>query len=365
MIEGICLDDMARTLFPTTVVGSMPRPEFVKDLIDSQVEGAGEDDEFRRRMDVAVPYVAQMQEAAGIDIISDGEWRRKSYIGVIADICSGFEVSFREVGGQRQSWHVVTQEIAPVNPGLLAREARFLKGHTQREVKVALPSPYLLGQRMWDSERSSLAYPTRRDFMDSLVPILRQELVALRDEGVAFAQFDDPHLCLFVDPKIRAEYDDPDAEASYCIDLLNQTVEGVEGIRTALHLCRRNKGRAGWIGEGGYEPILPALRELSFDILMLEFAMPAAGDKRVLRELPDRMQIGLGCVDCRNPHIDTPEEIVGRVKEALAFVEPERLMLHPDCGFAPGSAADIPIDEAYLKLRNEAEAARRLRDEYG
>ena len=343
----------------------MPRPQFIKDLVEQGADSAGGADEFERRMDAAVPYVAQMQEAAGIDIISDGEWRRRSYIGVIAEICSGFEFSIREVDGQRQTWHIVKDELVSVNPGLIAREAGFLKAHANAEIKVALPSPYLLGQRMWDPELSSAAYPARRDFMEALVPVLRQELIALRDEGVAFAQFDDPHLCLFVDPRVRARYDDPDAEADYCVDLLNRTVEGVGGITLALHLCRRNKGRAGWVGEGGYEPILPAIKRLNFDIVMLEFAMPAAGDKRVLREIPEAMRIGLGCVDCRNPHIDTPEEIVGRVEQALEFVEPERLMLHPDCGFAPGSAADIPIDEAYMKLRNEAEAAERLRDEYG
>ena len=92
--------------------------------------------------------------------------------------------------------------------------------------------------------------------------------------------------------------------------------------------------------------------------------MPAAGDKQILRDLPEHMDIGLGCVDCRTARIDTPEEIADRVKEALEFVSPERIMLHPDCGFAPGSAADIPIDEAYLKLRNEALAAEILREEY-
>ena len=101
------------------------------------------------------------------------------------------------------------------------------------------------------------------------------------------------------------------------------------------------------------------------DMLMLEFAMPAAGDKRVLRELPERFDIGLGCVDCRSPHTDTPEEIAERVRQALEFVDPERITLHPDCGFAPGSAADIPMDEAYAKLRNEAVAAELLREEFG
>ena len=356
---------MSKSLFTTTVVGSMPRPQYVRDLIEEQVEGGVSSVDFRRMMDSAIPYVAQMQELAGIDVISDGEWRRKSYIGVIADICNGFELSIKDVLGQRQTWHVVTSELEVVNPGLLATEAGFLKQNTDRDVKVAIPSPYLIGERMWDPEISKAAYPTRQDFTEALVPVLRQELIALRDEGVAVAQLDDPHLCLFVDPKVRAGYDDPQAEMAYCIDLLNRVVDGVDGVRLAVHLCRRNKGRAGWVGEGGYEPILPALSDLQVDILMLEFAIPAAGDFAVLRDLPERFDIGLGCVDCRNSHIDTPDEIADRVRRAVQYIAPERILLHPDCGFAPGSSADIPLDEAYLKLRSEALAAEMLRQEFG
>ena len=356
---------MSKSLFTTTVVGSMPRPQYVRDLIEEQVEGGVSSVDFRRMMDSAIPYVAQMQELAGIDVISDGEWRRKSYIGVIADICNGFELSIKDVLGQRQTWHVVTSELEVVNPGLLATEAGFLKQNTDRDVKVAIPSPYLIGERMWDPEISKAAYPTRQDFTEALVPVLRQELIALRDEGVAVAQLDDPHLCLFVDPKVRAGYDDPQAEMAYCVDLLNRVVDGVDGVRLAVHLCRRNKGRAGWVGEGGYGPILPALSDLQVDILMLEFAIPAAGDFAVLRDLPERFDIGLGCVDCRNSHIDTPDEIADRVRRAVQYIAPERILLHPDCGFAPGSSADIPLDEAYLKLRSEALAAEMLRQEFG
>jgi 5-methyltetrahydropteroyltriglutamate--homocysteine methyltransferase len=94
---------------------------------------------------------------------------------------------------------------------------------------------------------------------------------------------------------------------------------------------------------------------------MLEFAIPVAGDFAVLKDLPAGRGIGLGCVDCRGEQIDTPEQIAGRVETALAYVAAERLTLHPDCGFAPGSAADIPIDEAYQKLCNESAAAELLR----
>ena len=118
---------MKKKLFPTTVVGSMPRPQYIKDLIERIATSQGQTADFQRQMDAAVPYVAQMQELAGVDIISDGEWRRKSYIGVIADICRGFELSVREVNGQRQTWHTITEALIPVNPGLIAKEVRFLR----------------------------------------------------------------------------------------------------------------------------------------------------------------------------------------------------------------------------------------------
>ena len=125
------------------------------------------------------------------------------------------------------------------------------------------------------------------------------------------------------------------------------------------------RGAGGGVAGGGEGLSRRPLQSRKLDVVMLEFAMPAAGDKAILGELPRHMDIGLGCVDCRSAHIDSPGEIVARVKEALEYVAPERLVLHPDCGFAPGSAVDIPLDEAYLKLCNEAAAARLLRDEYG
>lgn len=347
-------------LFPTTVVGSMPRPQFVRDLLRPETRKALGDEEFTRRLDRAVAFVVTMQEATGVDIISDGEWRRLSYIGVIADICDGFEVGYRG----DQPWTVVVDKITPRAPGIVAKEALFIAQHSNCEPKVALPSPYLLGQRMWDEERSRAAYPTREDFMRALVPVLRDELEAIRKAGLKRVQFDDPHLCLFVDERVRQQFPDPKREMDLCVDLINSVLEGFDDLSTAIHLCRRNKARQGWVGEGGYGPILDHLGRLVVDQYMLEFAIPAAGDFAVLKDLPADRAIGLGCVDCRGEHIDTPEEIVERVEKALKHVTPDRITLHPDCGFAPGSAADIPIDEAYQKLKNEAAAAAILRQRY-
>jgi 5-methyltetrahydropteroyltriglutamate--homocysteine methyltransferase len=97
---------------------------------------------------------------------------------------------------------------------------------------------------------------------------------------------------------------------------------------------------------------------------VLEVTIPVAGDFAVLRKLPDDRLIGLGCVDCRSERIDAPSVVADRVEQALRHVDAERVWLNPDCGFAPGSAADIPIDEAYAKLKSEADAAALLRERH-
>ncbi|HEY8078759.1 MAG TPA: cobalamin-independent methionine synthase II family protein [Labilithrix sp.] len=353
-------------LFPTTVVGSLPRPLYLKELFDGVHEGRVAPEEQERLLDLAVPSAIALQEAAGVDEITDGEWRRFSYVGVIADVAKGFERGLAGARHHGKYWHTVVGEIEPGDAEVLARHARFAVEHASRSrhIKVALPSPYLLSVRMWEEGVSHKAYPTREAFADAIVPVLRAQVEALARAGVHTIQIDDPHLCLFVDPQVRAKYKDPDAEAMHCVSLINRVLARVKGPKRAVHLCRRNKGRRGWEGEGSYDAIMSALRALDVDQLMMEFTIPVAGDTRCLRELPEHVNVGLGCVDCRGEIIDEPAVIVKRVEQAMEHVDKRRIALAPDCGFAPGNAADIPIDEAYAKLRNMARAATLLRERH-
>ena len=352
-----------RLLFPASIIGSMPRPAFVRELIldDNHLEP----EEYRRLMSSAVRYVVALQEAAGLDVVSDGEWWRKSYIGVIAELAHGFELSSNPADGR--PWTVVVDKLTPKQPGFIAREVAFLKKLTNCQIKATLPAPALLGERMWDPDKSASAYPAREDFVRDCVPILRNEVELLRDEGVAIVQVDDPHLCLFVDPEVRSQYEDPDRAADFAVDMDNQVVGGIAGVRFAVHLCRRAGARArGEVAHrGGYDPILNQLGRLQVDHITMEFTTPGSGDMRVFQQLPENVEIGLGCVSTQPGHIDSADTIVERVETALQHVAPERITLNPDCGFAPGSAAEVSIDEVYLKLKNEVEAARRLREKYG
>ena len=349
-----------RPLFPTSVVGSMPRPRFVRDLITGDSPAAGAD--YERRMQAAVAYVVALQEHAGLDILTDGEWWRKSYIGVIAELAHGFELSVNPRDGR--PWTIVVEPLAPRRPGFIAKEVTFLRSITGRGIKATLPSPALLGERMWDPERSSRAYPRREDFVRACIPILRRELELVRDAGADVAQIDDPHLCLFVDPEVRSRYDDPEAASRFAADVVNEVVDGIEGIRLAVHLCRRAGARVrgeAWF-RGGYDPIIDQLNSLRVQHLTMEFTDPVAGDMEVFRKLREDLEIGLGCVGVAPGVVDPVETIVSRVEKALEFVAPERITLNPDCGFAPGSAAVVDVDEVYQKLVNEVEAARRLRE---
>ena len=351
----------ALPLFPASVVGSIPRPLHVRELIDKTVWDAADE----RAMDAAVRYVVSMQEMAGLDVVTDGEWRRRSYIGVIAELAYGFTLEINPTDGR--PWTIVTGKLSPKPPGFIAGEAKFLKAVATVATKITLPAPALLGERLWHPQRSRGAYPKRDDFVRDCVAPLRAEIELIRRIGVDIVQIDDPHLCLFVDPDVRRGFEDPDRAADFAVDMINALVDGFDGIKFAVHLCRRAGARVR--GEkhhaGTYGPILPQLNRLNVQHLTMEFTAAGADDLESLARLRGDFELGLGVVDVTPGKIDEAGEIAARVERALKRVDAKRITLNPDCGFAPGSAANVDIDEVYRKLCAEAEAARSLRTRHG
>lgn len=369
-------------LFPTGVIGSLPRPKWVIDLLIKHQNGALRDETLDIAMDKAITFAIGLQEAAGIDVISDGEWRRIGYFEVFAQMVDGFEQAEYQTqalapevlpttgSSAPQQWTLKEFQQALVVGGMrysrpiAAQGAAFLRQNTDRQIKVALPSPHMVGGRLWHPEHSRAAYATRREFIEAVIPILRREVVALRDAGVDVVQFDDPWLCFFVDPEHRARFDEPDAEVAQAIDDLNRVVNGIDGIKTALHVCRGNRARTVY-AHGEYEAIMPFLLDANVDQLAMEFAVSGAGDVSVLGRYPTAQSIGLGVVDVRATTVDTPAQIVERVEKALKYLQPEQIALNPDCGFAPTSTNPISLEEAYLKLTAMSTAARILRERHG
>src|SRR6187431_233663 len=131
---------MADVLFPTSVIGSLPRPQFVRDLIADDCPG--DDGDYERLMEGAIRTAVALQETAGLDVVTDGEWWRKSYIGVIAELAHGFELSTNPADGR--PWTIVVDKLAPKQPGFIAQEVKFLKTLTKKRIKATVPAPALL-----------------------------------------------------------------------------------------------------------------------------------------------------------------------------------------------------------------------------
>ena len=154
-------------------------------------------------MQAAVRYAVAMQEHAGLDVVTDGEWWRKSYIGVIAELAHGFELGTAPDG---RPMTVVVDKLAPKTPGFIAREVTFLKTHHQpARSSPRCPRRRCSANACGSADKSAKAYPNRDDFVRACVPILRRELELVRDAGADIVQIDDPHLCLFVDPEVRSQ----------------------------------------------------------------------------------------------------------------------------------------------------------------
>ena len=201
--------------------------------------------------------------------------------------------------------------------------------------------------------------------MADCVPILRKEIEAVRDAGADTVQLDEPWLSTMVDPAFRERehITDPQREIDLCVDLLNETLGGIKGISTGLHLCHAHFDRKRST-QGPYDLIMPGLARVRAGTISLEFATPVSGGMESLARFPRNVRLGLGCIDHCDPHVETPEEVVARVEGAMRHVEKDRITLHHDCGFAPSIQNPMDLDEAYLKLRAMCHAAGVLRGRY-
>lgn len=386
---------MAQTkLFPVTVVGSWSRPAWLVQALRRRQAGEISQEEFNRMADDAVLAAIKYQEDAGVDIVSDGEMRRDNFYSFVVEKLSGMKLmkvsELLDFVKDRAGFEEVLRALdvpafaikSPIavdkigrRAGLAVDELEFLREHTTRQTKIPLPGPYLLTRSSWFEGLSQAAYPTAEDLASDVVEILRQEVVALRDRGVDFIQFDEPSLSQVVYGDEAGETfmcaalssrKDPTDELEFAVRLMNETVEGIEGVKFGVHVCRGNWSRKEEVLlKGNYGPLLPYLVQMHIDQLVLEMATPRAGELDVFKEYANEKELGLGVSNPRTDEIEPPEMIVQRVKELLKFYAPEKIYLNPDCGF--GTFAERCVntsDVAYHKLKAISRAAEMLRQEF-
>ncbi len=354
--------------FFTQVIGSLPRPQVVRDLLAKREQLPA--DRFQSTLDDFVVFAIRLQEQVGLDVISDGEWRRTHYIGEFLSRVGGFEKCRKyQHQGETKVTDVVVRRMAVGEP-VFADDARSLVEQTDRCTKFALPSPFLIAVRYWHEHHSRDAYPTMQHFMDHLAEILAREARALVDAGIDIVQIDDPALTYFCDRRLTSGEEIHDERLRREWNVEQQFPHALAAINTIaeklsaevhLHCCHSvYKRQSDVIGD--YKPILPRLKDAKIDRVNLEFAYPQTGDLGDLDLLPEHLGVGMGVVDVRTAEVQSVEAIEQLGAAGAGIVSPSRIALNPDCGFAPGAGEPPTIDEAYEKLTRLVASAARLRE---
>ena len=343
---------MADRLLSTTVVGSYPQPEW---LIDRDALGARlpprvraaelwrvAPDLLSQAQDDATLLAIRDMELAGIDLISDGEQRRESYSNRFATSLEGVDIenpgSALDRTGHPNPVPRVVGPIRRVTPREVD-DLRFLRANTDRPVKITLPGPFTMSQQAQndyydDDEALAMDYAAAAN----------QEIKDLFAAGADVVQLDEPYM--------QAR---PEKARQYAVKALNRALEGVTGT-TAVHLCF---GYAHVVHERpeGYS-FLRELADSNVQQISIESAQ-AGLDLSILNELGDKTII-LGLLDLGDLTPETPDVVAGRLRDALKYLPPERLVPAPDCGMKY-----LPRDVAFRKLRALVRGTQIVRSELG
>jgi 5-methyltetrahydropteroyltriglutamate--homocysteine methyltransferase len=348
--------------------------------------------ELPRLQDEAVVAALRAQEAAGADIVTDGEQRRDNFTSFLSERVEGFErmsmadlldhvedkaafesiLQALDVPAYAIRNNVAVGRLRATKP-LVLDDYLFLREHTDKPIKVTLPGPYILVRSSWVQALSSRAFKDRDQLCDDVVALLQSELQALAEAGADVVQFDEPVLTelvfagksnthTFMCAALAASAD-PTGELALAVDLMNRVVDGIAGPLRAVHVCRGNWSRdEAVLLKGSYDDLMPHLARMRLDQYVLEYATPRAGDQELLAKLPTSAHVGFGVVNPRTSALEDPAAIAERVRALARTLGHDRIHLNPDCGF--GTFAERPMNSAECaaeKVRVLAEAARLLR----
>jgi len=370
-----------------TTVGSWPRPREVLLAQRNKRAGRSTEAEFNRVADAAVLDFLRLQDDIGVDLVTDGELRRDNFYSFVVEKLAGVKLvtlaEMLEIVEDKASFERILQTLDvpayaisnPIAHGRLERrrplavdELQFVKAHTDKPVKVTLPGPYLLTRAMFVKEVTREVYPTKEDLGEDVVRVLREEIDELRRAGADFIQLDEPVLTelVFTQGQTRtfmcaalSAGKDPAEELELAVSLVNRVLDGTDGVRTGLHVCRGNWSQdESTLLEGSYHPLKPYLERMKVQQLVLEYATERAGDLLAF----EGKELGLGVVNPRTTTIESVDEIREDLERALEIYPAEKLFLNPDCGF--GTFSNRPVNNAEIavqKMKAIAAAARAAR----
>ena len=354
-------------------VGSLLRPPELLQARAAYGSGSIPLDELRDVEDRAILQVLKKQTELGVDVVTDGEMRRGSWLTDMAEAVDGFvpervPLEWKGPGGgvEGSTAHAAGAKLRKVRK-MTGHEVPFLKEKTQAPFKVTLPAPSNFMLASYKAGITDPFYPTHADLLADLVEIVRDEVQWLVSEGVRYIQFDAPYYSHYLDPRQQAHMRqaglEPNRELENAIAGDNAALRDVTcgSVTLALHVCRGNS-RSRWYTEGGYDAIAEKLFGLlQVDRFLLEYDTERAGGFDPLRLVPRGKSVVLGLVTTKVPALESQSELRKRIDEASKFVPLENLALSPQCGFASVAAGNLlTVDEQWKKLELVVDTARKV-----
>ena len=351
-------------------VGSLLRPQMLKDAFRDVRAGRLDAAGYRDIQDAAIRAAIRMQEEVGLQSITDGEFRRSGWFTGLVEAVEGITTAtakfgFEDEAGHREHWQAayVNARLRRTRP-IAVDEFAFVQASTGGTPKVTMPTPSVLHFFRGDDAVDRTVYPDLDIFWSDIVAIYRAEIDALAAAGCRYLQLDEVPCAMLCDHSVRlgvtAYGMDTDALLDTYIGAINAALATrPPSMKVAIHLCRGNfRGR--WMASGGYEPVAEKLfNELAVDRFFLEFDSERAGGFEPLRFMPRGKHVVLGLVSSKTPVLESIESIARRVDEASRFVPLDQLAISPQCGFASSVAGNpLTADEERAKLARVVEAAR-------
>jgi len=371
--------------FTTSVVGSFPRPRWLIDAFDRLNKGEMKKEEFELLLDDAVKLTIKEEELAGIDLITDGEMQRTSFVSFVGQRIPGFDL--RQIESLNPRAYEILKEMktqltytravaagqvqhAPMSLDDFKRARRY----TKKWIKVTLPAPYLVMWETWHATLSKAHYAEPEELGHAYAGLLRREILDLKEAGVDFVQLDEPMLGDMTEADDKPdryhqvleklygqEYRGFREEVKLAVELANEALKGTGGVKLGMHMDRWPNRDSPYYNQG-YERLLPELLEIRVNQFVLEYTSPGCGNpQRIAAALPQDKELAIGCVSVRDREIETPETIIARVDRVVPTLGADRVWLVPDCGFAPGMFRGFPREVAFAKLKSMASAAQELR----
>jgi len=350
------------------VVGSLLRPPYLVEAREAWAAGRLAPAEFKRVEDRAVDEAVRLQEAAGLDVVTDGELRRYAFFGHLVDALEGFDkfggwaIPFHdEAGGELVFKRPVVVDTLRWRRSMCGEEFAYLRARATKPAKVTLISAQQAAA-YYDPGKSSGAYPTRDAYLADVVDITRREIEELVRLGCTYVQIDAPQYAALLDPELREGYrrrgSDPDRLIDACVEMDNAAIGRHPGVTFALHICRGNN-QSMFYASGGYEPIARVFGRSRFQRFLLEYDDARSGGFEPLRAMPEDREVVLGLVTSKKPRLEPVDELRRRIDEAAKVVPLARLALSPQCGFASTMEGNrVTPEDQKRKLERVAETAR-------